>query len=136
MTASNRDDLGKLLLRVTVGVLLLLHGISKLSSGVGWMAGALGALGLPAIIGYGAYIGEVVAPLLAIAGKFTRPAGLVIAVNMVAAVAIARRDAAFTLSQGGAWAIELEVLFLLGGLLMCLFGAGRYSVSRGKGTWD
>ncbi|HCJ30568.1 MAG TPA: GntR family transcriptional regulator, partial [Pseudomonas sp.] len=29
------DDIGKLILRVSVGVLILLHGIAKLQSGVG-----------------------------------------------------------------------------------------------------
>ena len=133
---ASRDDAGKLVLRLAIGLLLLLHGIAKLRFGVGWMAGPLGALGLPAIVAYGAYIGEVVAPLLAIVGKFTRLAGLVIAFNMVMAVVVARRDAVFALNRGGGWDIELEVLFAIGGILMFLFGAGRYSASGGAGRWD
>ena len=54
-TASREDDLGKLILRLAVGVLLLLHGIAKIRGGIGWMAGPLGAIGLPAFIGYGVY---------------------------------------------------------------------------------
>jgi putative oxidoreductase len=136
MAGSKRDDVGKLVLRLAVGLLLLLHGIGKLSNGVGWMAGPLGALGLPAFVGYGAYVGEVIAPLLAIVGKWTRLAGLLIAINMTGAVVVARRDAAFSITQSGAWAIELEALFFAGGVLMLLFGAGRYSVSRGVGRSD
>lgn len=78
------EDWGKLVLRLAIGGLLLFHGIAKLKGGISWMAGPLGAFGLPAFIGYGVYIGEIVAPLLLIAGKWTRLAGLVIAFNMFA----------------------------------------------------
>lgn len=130
------NDSGKLVLRLTIGVLLLLHGIAKLKGGIGWMAGPLGALGLPAFLGYGAYIGEVVAPLMLIAGKWTRLAGLVVAINMLGAIILVQRDKVAALNQGGGWAIELEMLFLLGGIALFLLGAGRYSVSRGIGRWD
>lgn len=130
------EDWGKLLLRVTIGFLLLLHGISKLKNGIGWMAGPLGGLGLPAFVGYGAYVGEVVAPLFLMAGKFARLAGLVVAFNMLGAIIIALRGRVFTLNQGGGWAIELEMLFLLGGVAIFLLGSGRYSLSKGQGRWD
>jgi putative oxidoreductase len=130
------EDWGKLLLRVTIGALLLLHGIAKVRNGVGWMAGPLSALGLPAFVAYGAYVGEVVAPLFIIAGKFARIAGLVIAFNMLNAIVIARRGDVASLNQGGGWAIELEMLFLLGGVAIFLLGSGRYAVSRGVGSWD
>jgi uncharacterized membrane protein YphA (DoxX/SURF4 family) len=74
------DDLGKLLLRLTLGVLTLLHGIAKISAGVGGIAGMLGKAGLPTVLAYGVYAGEVIAPLLLIIGLWTRPAALVVAV--------------------------------------------------------
>lgn len=131
------EDWGKLILRLTIGVLLLLHGIAKLKGGVGWMAGPLGEFGLPAFIAYGAYIGEIVAPVLLIAGQWSRLAGLVIAFNMLMAIILARRADIGTINpQGGGWAIELEMLFLLGGVAIFLLGSGRYAVSKGTGKWD
>lgn len=130
------EDWGKLVLRLAIGGLLLFHGIAKLKGGISWMAGPLGAFGLPAFIGYGVYIGEIVAPLLLIAGKWTRLAGLVIAFNMFAAVILARRDSIAKLNQGGGWDIELEMLFLLGGIVIFLLGSGRYALSKGVGRWD
>lgn len=130
------EDWGKLLLRVTIGGLLLLHGISKLRNGIGWMAGPLSTLGLPAFVGYGVYVGEVVAPLFVIAGKFARLAGLVIAFSLLMAIIIVLRGKVFSLNQGGGWAIELEMLFLLGGVTIFLLGSGRYSLSKGQGRWD
>ena len=130
------EDWGKLLLRLAVGGLLLFHGVAKLKNGVGWMAGPLSGLGLPAFVAYGAYVGEVVAPIFVILGKWARIAGLVIAFNMVSAIIIALRDKMFTLNMGGGWAIELELLFLLGGLVIFLLGSGKYSISKGSGPWD
>jgi putative oxidoreductase len=130
------EDWGKLLLRLAVGGLLIFHGIAKVRNGVGWMAGPLSGLGLPAFVAYGAYVGEVIAPIFLILGKWARIAGLVIAFNMMSAIVIALRDKVFTLNMGGGWAIELELLFLLGGVIVFLLGSGKYSLSRGNGAWD
>lgn len=133
---TRHDDIGKLLLRLSIGGLLLFHGIAKLSNGIGWMAGMLGGIGLPAFIGYGVYVGEVIAPVLLLAGKFSRPAGLVVGFNMLVAVLLARRDSIAKLNRGGGWDIEVEMLFLLGGLAIWFLGSGRFALSRGEGRWD
>lgn len=131
-----RADLGKLILRISIGGLLLFHGIAKLVNGIGWMAGLLGGIGLPAFVGYGVYVGEVIAPVLLLAGKYTRPAGLVVAFNMLVAILLARRDAIAALNRGGGWDIEIEMLFLLGGVAIWFLGSGRYALSKGTGRWD
>ena len=130
------EDWGKLLLRLVVGGLLIFHGIAKMRNGVGWMAGPLSGLGLPAFVAYGAYVGEVIAPIFLILGKWARIAGLVVAFNMMSAIIIALRDKVFTLNMGGGWAIELELMFLLGGVIVFLLGSGKYSLSKGNGPWD
>lgn len=133
---TRHDDVGKLLLRLTIGGLLLPHGIAKLSNGIGWMGGMLGGIGLPAFVGYGVYVGEIIAPVLLLAGKFSRPAGLIVAFNMLVAVLLARRDSIAKLNRGGGWDIEVEMLFLLGGLAIGFLGSGRFALSRGEGRWD
>ena len=133
---ANWNDWGRLVLRLGVGVLLLLHGIFKLRNGIGWMAGPLSSVGLPAFVGYGVYVGEVVAPLFVIVGKFARLAGLVIAFNLLMAIVLVLRDKLFSLNQGGGWAVELEMFFVFAGVAIFLLGSGRYSLSRGQGRWD
>lgn len=135
-TRAGWDDWARLLLRLAVGGLLIFHGIAKLKNGIGWMAGPLSGLGLPAFVGYGVYVGEVIAPIFILLGKWARIAGLVVSFNMLAAIVIALRSRVFTLNTGGGWAIELELLFLLGGVTIFLLGSGKYSVSRGNGAWD
>ncbi|HVL75048.1 MAG TPA: DoxX family protein, partial [Noviherbaspirillum sp.] len=80
------DDLGKLLLRVTLAFLILLHGIAKVLNGVDPIMGMLARQGFPPALAYLVYLGEVIAPVLIIIGIWTRPAALIIAINMVVAV--------------------------------------------------
>lgn len=132
-----RNDAGKLILRLAVGGLMAFHGLSKLRHGVAWMAGPLSAHHLPSALAYGVYIAEVVAPVLLILGIFTRPAGLVIAFEMVMALYLVMDGRTFTLDkQTGALQSELQFLYLLGGIAIFFLGSGRYALSKGKGRWD
>ena len=131
------DDVGKLLLRLTVGVLLLFHGIAKVPRGVAWIEGPLGELGLPGFLSYGVYVGEIVAPVFLILGLWTRPAALVVAFNMFMAILLAHRDVVFSLRErGGGWAIEHEALFLFGARVLLFLGGGRYGLRKGRPPLD
>src|SRR5678816_2266583 len=133
---SDTQDAGKLLLRITVGGLLLLHGIHKLRHGIGGIIEDVEGRGLPTFVAYGVFIGEVVGPLLVLAGWQTRIGALIIAINMLFAIWLVHTSQVFTLSKVGGWGIESPGSFLLGALSVALLGAGRYSVSRGNGRFD
>ena len=135
-TVASTDDTGKLVLRATLSILLLFHGASKLVSGVGFIAGILAKAGLPPAIGYLVYVGEVVAPLLMLFGLYTRPAALVVAVNMIVAVLLVHTGQFFTKSETGGWALELQAFYLASAIAVALFGAGRYSVGGIAGRWN
>jgi putative oxidoreductase len=130
------DDAGKLILRLTVGVLVLLHGVPKLMSGAAGIVALVEGSGLPGFVGYGVLIGEVLAPLLLIAGVWTRVAAVLIACNMLVAVALVHRDHVFALTDQGGWALELQAQFLFGAVAIALLGAGRYSVAGIKGRFN
>ena len=67
----------------------------------------------------------MLAPLLLIIGVFTRPAALVIAINMVVAVLLVHMKQLFALNpQSGAWALELQAFFLLTAIAIALLGPG------------
>lgn len=116
---------GVLLVRWTVAGLMLFHGIAKLRNGVGGIESMLANAGLPTWIAFGVFIGEIIAPLLVIAGVFVRTAALVMAFNMVVAVALAHPGQLFSLSKSGAYALELQAFFLLGSIAIALLGGGR-----------
>ncbi|WP_054179165.1 DoxX family protein [Trabulsiella odontotermitis] len=124
------DDLGKLLLRLAVGGLMLFHGLHKLFGGIDGISGMLVAKGLPGFIAYGVLIGEVVAPVLIILGVLTRPAALVLAFTMIVAWLMVGMSETFALDKVGAWAIESLIYFFISALAVAFLGAGRYAVVK------
>ena len=129
-------DTGRLLLRVGLGVLILLHGISKVMNGIGPILEGVDKAGLPRDFGYLVYVGEVVAPILLIVGFLTRPAALVIAINMIVAVYLVHASQLFTLTKQGGWALELQGMYVLAAVVVALLGAGRFSVGGAGGRWN
>ena len=124
-------DAGKLVLRLSLGIMILLHGLAKVSGdGVGGISGMLQGVGLPSTLAYGAYIGEVLAPLLVILGFYARVGAALIVVNMLFAIYLAHRDDVFMLTKQGGWALELQGMFLFTALALALIGPGRYGVNR------
>ncbi|GAB7262241.1 DoxX family protein [Dickeya ananatis] len=116
------------MLRLTVGILLLFHGVAKIQNGVGWISGMLAQHGLPGFIAYGAYIGEVLAPILIILGVLTRLSAAVVAFNLLVATLLVTLGKLFTVTNVGAWGLEGEAFYFLCSLVIMLLGGGRYSV--------
>jgi len=128
MNRYNVDDIGKLVLRLTLGLLLLGHGFAKITGGIDGVQAMLAGHGLPSVLAYGVFIGELVAPVLLLLGAFTRIAGLIVVANMLFALALAHTGQFFALTEQGGWAIELQAFFLFNGLAVALLGSGRYAV--------
>ncbi len=130
------EDVAKLLLRVTLAVLILFHGVSKILGGIGPITGMVAKVGMPPALGYLVYVGEVIAPLLVLFGVWARIGAFIIAINMVVAVLLVHTTQFFTLSKTGGWALELQAMFLVAALTVALLGAGRYSVGGAGGRWN
>lgn len=128
-------DLGLLILRVSVGGLMLLHGLSKLFYGAGFIEQIVVAAGLPSFITYGVYVGEVIAPLLILLGYATRGAAVVFAGNCLVAALLVHSQEIFTLNAQGGWAVELLGLFFFGAVALIFTGGGKYALSN-KYLWD
>lgn len=125
-----RDDLGKLLLRLTVAVLMLFHGYFKIVNpgSLDWISGTLSAYSLPTVLSYAVYLGEILAPLLLILGIYCRIGGWLVFANMLFAIFLAHQGELFTVSGSGGWALELQVFYLMGGLVLALTGSGKLAV--------
>ncbi|SRR5258707_7252564 len=131
-----QEDVGKLVGRLSVGGLLLLHGIHKLLNGIAPIKAMVVAHHLPDIVAYGVYMGEIVGPILVILGLFSRIGGILIVVNMIFAIVLAGAVASLAkLNPMGGYALELETFYLLGGLSVALLGAGRFGLNIG-GRWN
>lgn len=124
------DDLGKLVLRLTLGILTLMHGIAKVSGGVGGIEKMLEGIGMPSHLALGVYVGEILAPLLVLLGFYARVGAGLIVVNMLFAIGLAHRNDVFAVTKTGGWAIELQAFFLLTALALVLMGPGRLGINR------
>jgi putative oxidoreductase len=124
------EDTGKLILRLALGVFMLFHGYAKLTKGISGIEASVLKMGLPMWVAYGVYIGEVVAPLLVIAGFYARAGGVFIMINMIFAIALSHSTQLFDVGKTGGWALELQGFFLLTGLVVALIGPGRYSINN------
>ena len=129
MNQNTQSDLGKLVLRLALGILILLHGIAKLKGGLSGIEDMLAAQGLPTFLAYGALVGEVLAPLMLILGFYARIGALLVVVNMLFAFALVHLGQLGLLNEQGGWALELQGMFLASAVALALLGPGRYGVN-------
>lgn len=126
-------DHAKLILRLAVGVLVLLHGIYKLQNpaAMDFVGGAFASMGLPAVFAYLIYIGEIIAPIMLIVGYETKVAALLIVVTLLVAIVLVHLPQLFTLSpMGGGYALELQTMYLAGALAIFGLGAGKFTLTK------
>ena len=124
------EDFGKLVLRLTLGILVLLHGVAKIKSGVGFLTPMVTGIGLPPWFAYGVYVGEVLAPIMVILGLFGRTGAFLIFANMVFAVVLVHRPELLTMGKQGGYALELQALFMFTALALVFMTPGRYAMTR------
>lgn len=129
MTSKN-VDFGLLLLRVTFGVLTILHGFYHLKTGLTGVRMMLGAMDLPELLAYGVLVGELLAPMLILLGYYTRLASVIAVINFVMTIVLAHSADIFRLTPYGGWAIELNVLYLVLPLTLIFTGAGKYAINK------
>lgn len=126
----DRPDTGKLLLRIMLGGILLFHGVHKLLYGIDEIREMLTSFGLPAIMSYGVYVGEVIAPVMILLGVLTRPAAFFIMINMIMTWALADVVNTFRLDDQGGMAIEGLMFYFLSALAIVFLGAGKYALVK------
>lgn len=131
----NNIDAGILTWRLTLGVLMLIHGIYKLVNGISYIKGLFVELGLPEILAHSVHIGQTVMPLLLIIGYRTKIAAIILAFTMVVAVTLVYSDQIFTLNEFGGWLIELNAFFFFGSVGLLFTGGGKYAISN-TNRWD
>ena len=129
MHRSSNDDIGKLIIRLVLGATVLLHGIAKLTGGVGGIRGMLQSAGLPGDLAWAVLIGKVLGPLLLIAGFHARLGAGLVAINMLFAIGLAHMGELLVLNQQGGWAIELQAMFLFTAVGLVLTGPGRIGIN-------
>ena len=129
------NDTSLLILRITIGLLMLLHGFGKLMGGLDFIKGMLTEMGIPAFVAYGAIAGEIIAPIAIIVGFRTRIASAIFALNALVAILMVHSNDIFKMGEHGGWAIELLGLYLFGAIALIFSGSGKYALSNSN-KWD
>jgi putative oxidoreductase len=124
------QDIGKLLLRLTLAVLMLFHGAAKVTGNIEFLRRMMEGHGLPAWTAYSIYLPEILAPLLLIAGWYSRAAGAVIALQMLYIFVLVHSGEILKRSGSGGWALEVEGFFLMTAIVVMLIGPGKYALNR------
>lgn len=124
------ENIGKLILRLMLGGMMLFHGIDKALHGIGFIKGLVAGQGLPEVLAYCVYVGEILSPLFLILGWKSRFWAAVIAVNMAVAIYLTQFKGLFTLGAHGAWGMEVPMFYLLSALVVMLLGSGKYAIMR------
>lgn len=122
----NNPDIGKLILRLMLGILILFHGVNKLLHGNGFVDSMVAAHHLPGFVAYGVYLGEVVGPLMLLIGYQTRIGALLVVINMLFALALVHTSQFFSLAGSGGYALELQAFYLFTALALVFLGPGKF----------
>lgn len=128
-------NIGLLIFRLSIGGLLLIHGISKIFNGIEPIKMMVSNAGMPEWFAFGVFIGEVVAPIFLIFGVASRLFALIIAINMLFAFGTVHMNDFLTLNQNGGWGIELLALYFFGAVGLIFTGGGKLSFSK-RFFWD
>lgn len=131
-----KNDIGRLILRVTIGGLMLFHGMHKIFYGTEQVNRILTSVGIPAFFSFGVFIGEVLAPIMLIIGFKVRLAGFFVALNMLIAILLVHSSQLYEINQMGGWMLELNALYLLGAVAIMFLGSGHIAISKGRGVLD
>lgn len=121
---------GIALLRVVAGLVFFMHGQQKLfEMGIGGVSGFFASVGVPApqLAAVVVSLLETVGGLALIAGVLTRVVGLLLAVDMIAALLLVHRPNGFFAGNGG---IELVLLLGAAALALALTGPGALALDR------
>ena len=124
------SDIGKLILRLLVGGMMLFHGLDKIINGIGGIKHLTTKAGLPEFLAYGIYVGEVIIPIFIILGLYARVASLFLALNMLMAIFLAYGGTLFSLGKHGAPLIELPLFYLVLSIVIFFLGSGKYGVNH------
>jgi len=123
------NDIARLVLRLSVGIMMLFHGLEKIINGISGIKHLVVKAGLPEFIAYGVYIGEVIVPIFIILGLYARVASLFLALNMMMAIFLAYGNSFYTLGKNGAPIAELPIFYFLLAIVIFLLGSGKYAVN-------
>lgn len=124
-----KNEIGALILRVTLGALFLIHGIVKFQGGIENIVGWFESMGLPGFMAYGVAFIEMIGGVALIIGFSTRFIAALFALLMVGAT-LKVKLAVGLLGNGQMAGYELDLAFLAMAVYLLINGSKLFSVSQ------
>jgi putative oxidoreductase len=129
-TSADASAHAALLLRVSMGVMVLAHGLllKVMTFGVAGTAGFFQSIGTPAALAYAVIALEIAGGLALILGAYVRLVSLVLAPVMIGAT-LPHLPAGWLFSaQGGGW--EFPAFWTVALIVQALLGPGRWALAQ------
>ena len=128
------QDYATMPLRVALGAVFIVHGIMKISTLAG-TAAFLGSLGfpVPSVLAVILMLVELLGGAFLLFGFMTRYAALLISIEMIIAILVAKIGIGFIAMKGTGY--EYDITLLAASISLLFTGAGKLSVDKALG-WD
>lgn len=123
----NKNEIGKVILRVVFGLTFFIHGLDKFQAGIAGTAGYFDSIGIPGFMAYIVAVIELVGGLVMIFGLGTRIVSVLFALIMIGAIFTAKLPLGF-LGNGQMAGYELDLLLLAISIYFIFANASRFSL--------
>lgn len=124
-----KNEIGALILRITLGAIFFIHGVVKFQGGIENTAGWFESLGLPGVTAYGVALLEIIGGILLVVGFATRLVAALFALLMIGAT-LKVKLAIGLLGNGQMAGYELDLAFLVIAVYLVINGSKLFSVSK------
>jgi putative oxidoreductase len=124
-----KNEIGALILRITLGAIFFIHGVVKFQGGIENTAGWFESLGLPGGMAYGVALLEIIGGILLIIGLATRLVSALFALLMIGATVKVKLAIGF-LGNGQMAGYELDLAFLAIAVYLVINGSKLFSLSK------
>ncbi|MFD2681876.1 DoxX family protein [Bacillus seohaeanensis] len=125
----DKNEIGKVILRVVVGLTFFIHGLSKFQGGISNTVGFFDSLGLPGFTAYVVALVELVGGIALILGLGTRIVTLLFALIMLGAIFTAKLSAGF-LGNGQMAGYELDLVLLAASIYFVFADGSQLSLDQ------
>ena len=130
MLGGRNPGLGLAILRITIGLIFIMHGWPKIDGGLAGTSALLESLGIPfpVVVAWGIALLEVVGGACLIVGWFVTPAALLLAAHMLAGIFLVHLANGFYVVGPGQGGFEFNLLLIAGLITLLLAGSGIATV--------
>lgn len=115
----NKNEIGKFILRIVLGFIFFIHGLSKFQGGISNTAGFFDSLGIPGFMAYMVAMIELVGGIAVILGIGTKIVSVLFAIILLGAIFTAKLPAGL-LGNGQMAGYELDLILLAASIYFVL----------------